>query len=524
MTTGHKLSNLTNLLDARGNPGAVDVRSFGAVGDGVDDQTANQAALTAEQNECVTIPSGRFKGDVSANGVAIKGNGIDTILEPATAVALTLDRHITAPAHDWTRVELSGFTIQGDAGKTFDGIAFSEPLSGRYKFESLYFEDLDKAIEKAGGNIGNVYSSVTVRDTNFGMHVTGSASTPMHSGSDTMRDVHWDTVEQACYYIKETVDGAGGWVVRDSIAEQCNGFFLWGDFGNKTPYTPPVLENVWLEAMAKNATTTIDGTPYTTRELRIKDCPAFRIRDMYLKSAEILNSTVHGDCIRMDDAIGSPPDLIIDADSSLVIDNLYGDGEVGGLPFVRSIMRQANTSNTKNLSVRGPLAQSRIRSSSYNGANVYSNVFSGPGPFPFAINGGGTNNVPSVNDGVLDTTCAEITVPAGQTHFDQASGIPTSGRWVVWSTHAKLISGDIANANPQLAFDMILGKVYLRLGQWVRSYGIQKTSTVGAVRLFIDNNNGTVPLVMRFADVFVREFNTYEEAHECVNSMKVVAG
>ena len=472
-------------------------------------------------NRTAALIDDTLTSDVVVDGNGIKGTGVESVITPQTTVGLELDRHITSPAHDWTKPALEDFSIIGDVGRSFNGATFgSNPLSGRYAFSRVSFKDLDKAIEKPTGNIGNTYESVTFRDVNYGIHATSNAF-PMHSGADTFRSAHWDGVDKACYYINDNIDGSGGWVVRDSIAEQCDGFFMFGDFGNRTPFTPPVLDNVWMELIAQASTTEIDSVVYTTRQLYIKDCPVYRMRDMYLQSAQLINSIVHADCIRIDDAVQTP-DFGIDLDSELIVDNLYGDGTAGGKPFVRSILSQENTSNTKNLSVRGPLALKEIPSVNYGGVNVYSNNFAGAGPWQFNISGGGTNNATSVSDGVINSTCAEITIPAGEIHFDNVNGTPTTAKWVVWSAHVKFVSGEIDNAEAKLGFNMTLGETYFKSGHWIRSYGIQKTDTVASLRFYIDNSASATPLVLRFGDIFVREFNTRSEALEAVNSSMTI--
>jgi len=126
----------------------------------------------------------------------------------------------------------------------------------------------------------------------------------------------------------------------------------------------------------------------------------------------------------------------------------------------------------------------------------------------------------SVSDGVISDTCAEIVIANGATNIGLNSGTPTPGKWAVWGIHAKLVSGGFSTAT--LGFDFTFGLIYTKLGQWVRSYGIQQIpADVGNSRIFLINNTGSTA-TLRLADHYVVEFDTFEEAIEFCNARAAV--
>lgn len=150
-----------------------------------------------------------------------------------------------------------------------------------------------------------------------------------------------------------------------------------------------------------------------------------------------------------------------------------------------------------------------------NATNVLSNSFSGTGPWGFV----GSSGIDAVttNDGVLNDTCGEITIPAGETVISDISGTPTLGSWVVWGIHAKQVTAQ-GPTIADIGHQWIAGNIYLKQGEWVCSYGIQQVgSDFDECRIRLHNTSGSATTI-RLADFFVIQFTTYKEAFEFVNS------
>lgn len=338
----------------------------------------------------------------------------------------------------------------------------------------------------------------------------------MHSGAVLFQQTNFDIIEKACIKVIDNVDGPGQIALRDSLMQGCNGFGVFMNLNNYVPICPPLLDNQWLELVAKNATTEIDGVTYTTRELRYEKTPYAVIKGTYVKTMELVDSVVHLNDCRLDDAAGAFTDRYVADDNSLMlVDNVYSDGEIGSVPFVRSIANQTDTAATKSCSVRGPLKHNRIRLSSLsNATNVCSNSYAGTGPWNFT--GSATVAATQVSDGILGDTCAQLIVPDGATLLSAENGTPVNGTWAVWGIHAKKVSGGEFTRS-RIGQNWTAGKVYLKNNEWVCSYGIKKVSGGAGCRLEFVNDSGA-PITVRIADLFCVTFATFREAIEFVNS------
>lgn len=476
------------------------------------------AIAASIQGDRVAIPKGEQVGNFSSGKVELFGGGTNSRIKAlGSAAAYTFERHGAGGLNDWDYYRVQSIAFDGNL-KAYNAITFgTDPFSGRWSFDNVAFQYANVGVLKSTGNIGDNYYNASYGVCNYGYRALSNPS--MHTGATVHYVSHWEVIDQACFYINDSLDGCGQWVIRDSIMEQCGGFGVFMDLHNKTPYTPPVFDNLWMEAVATSPTVNIDSIDMTPRQFYFKDTPFARIRDSYLFNVELVNSRVHADGVRIDDAYsGSTPKFIINSSSKLTVDNLYANGIVSGGPFVNSIINQQSESLTKQLSVRGPLRTNKIPLANLaNATDVCSNSFSGTGPWLFV--GTTSRNVTSVADGVLNGTCGEILINPGETLLGGEVSSPAGNRFAVWGIHAKLQSGDPTGMLGLIGGDSTLGSIYLRnQGEWVCSYGVQPLPpTVNSIRLqFI--HGGAAPCTLRLADFFCVTFATASEAYDFVNS------
>lgn len=476
------------------------------------------AIAASVQGGRVAIPKGELVGNFVSGKVELFGGGSNTRVKAlSTDPAYTFDRHGAGGLNDWDYYRVQSITFDGNL-KASNAITFgSDPFSGRWSFDNVCLQNANVGVLKSTGNIGDNYYNASYGVCNYGYRALSNPS--MHTGATVHYASHWEVIAQACFYINDSLDGCGQWVIRDSIMEQCGGFGVFMNLNNKTPYTPPVFDNLWMEAIATSATVSIDAVDMTPRQYYFKDTPFARIRDSYLFNVELVNSRVHADGVRIDDAyLGATPKFIIGPSSKLTVDNLYANGIISGGPFVNSIINQQSDSLVKQLSVRGPLKTNKIPLSNLaNATDVCSNSFSGTGPWLFV--GTTSRNVTSVADGVLNSTCGEILINPGETLLGPEVSSPAGNRFAVWGIHAKLQSGDPAGMVGIIGGNSTLGSIYLRnTGEWVCSYGVQPLpATVNTVRLqFI--HGGAAACTIRLADFFCVTFTTAAEAYDFVNS------
>lgn len=475
------------------------------------------ASSLAGQQNTIHFPYGENEATYVFRYNEIKGEGTGTVLKGSSDVAPTVTVQRKLGTEDWDFWKISDLKIVGKSRLANACVQFdpADPFAGRALFDNVTFKLAQKGVEKPTGNIGDGYYGCNFQDLDFGWYAKSSKTPVMHTGAVTFQQTNWDVIEKACIKATDEVDGPGAITVRDSLMQGCNGFGVFMQQNNFVPAVPHTFDNLWIELVAKNPTTVIDGVTYDTREMYFEDTVYAVVKGSYVKSMQLVNSVIHLQDCRMDDASAEGNDYLVDNSSIMIVDNVFGNGEIGGTPYVRSIANQVNTAAAKNCSVRGPLKTNRINLSAIsNATNICSNSYSGAGPWGFT--GTSSVNATQVSDGILGDTCAELAIPNGATLLSAEVGTPTNGKYAVWGIHAKKVSGgdlDLAN----IGFNWTAGDVYLRDNQWVCSYGIKKIGSADTCRLRFINNSGA-PVTLRLADFFCVEFDTFEEAIEFVNS------
>lgn len=497
-------------LDAGNGNTAVlvqeDVTNFNAYGN-------SNSALQASEDRNVSgsvlqIGAGLYAGNYTVANSAISGEGSSTILTATSGNVLTINRRLP----DWDYRKFSNFTLDG-GGKQANGVTYGDnPVSGRVALDNIWITETNIGTFKSTGNIGDSYNLVSYSVGNYGHRALSNPS--MHSGASVHDKCHWEVMDLACYYVNDSLDGCGQWVVRDSIMEACGGFGVLMNLHNLTPYTPPVFDNLWTENVATTPTVSIDGAVRKPYAFSFENTPFARIKDSYVYSLELKNSRVHGDGLRIDDAYMGIVDHSIDTSSLLVVDNLYANGNIGSGPFVRSIANQAT--EAKLCSVRGPLKVAQIPIANMsNVTEVICNSFSGAGPWLFV--GTTSRNAISVSDGVLNSTCAEILVNPSDI-LQYGYNIPSNFQFLVWGCHAKVVSGSNDDVTMYISDGINVGEVFTRRNEWVCSYGIKSVPLGSGTVRFKILNTGSAAATVRIADLFVVTFATAEEAYEFVNS------
>jgi hypothetical protein len=493
------------------------------------DTTFNAAVAQAQQagnpGQMFRLPDETLTlSDAYTDKLQFIGNSKASKLIAGAGASRIIDfgRHVGSGTSDWDYHEILNVSFDGN-GKASNGVAFNDSSSspefgGRWTFQNCMFRDCEKALFHETGNIGNRYINTSFTGNDFGIYAISPVNNAiMHTGATVVSGGEFNSSAKAAMYFNDAQVGTGGFTFKDVVIENSLGFGIFMDLNNRIPFSGVVFDNVWFEDNHNAATVNIDGTDYVPKDIRLDNVVAAEFRNMFIKSLELNNSKVVASNCRIDSQATHGLDLTIDENSALVCDNLFTSGTVGQEPFVRSLATQTNTNRNENYSVRGPLATKYLPLG--NGTILYGNNFDGAGPWSFS-GGDNTRTATSVSDGVISDTCAEITIANGGTNIGPNSGTPTPGKWAVWGIHAKLVSGGFSTLT--LGFNFTFGDIYTRLGQWVRSYGIQKiTSGVGSSRIYLINNTGS-SATLRLADQYVVEFDTFEEAIEFCNARAAV--
>lgn len=286
---------------------SVSVKDFGAVGDGVaNDSAAIQAAVNTGKK--VYIPAGTYLCNVVINNkTVIEGDGSTaTILIPFSVTTAALTYRSAGPY--WTyHSEVKGIGFHGVGTKTGVGFTFSktdpnlytagDEYSNNVKFVGCRFYNLNKGVQFPSGNIGSEFYSCGFNANKYGVYGINNkfGGDGMQPGIKYFYAGEFSGNECAVY-VHDTF-GAGAFAFKDTILE-LNLIAVYAYSFGTPPATPFLFDGVWVEANGVGssgaATVTIDNWSGSTRSDQTLDKRTF-IFDGNANRAEFRSCGVIGD-------------------------------------------------------------------------------------------------------------------------------------------------------------------------------------------------------------------------------------
>ena len=409
----------------------------------------------------------------------------------------------------WDYYTITNMQFISDFG--VNGVDLNRPsnpeLAGRWSFNNCVFGgDQTKgefAFRKSAGNIGNTFRDGTFRNADFGYHAVGAGPSIMHVGADNVQG-HFESIEKAGIYIDGAdVEGQGGTKVN-AIIEGCNGFALFMKGVNNTPFQPFIFD-LWIENVAQSPQVTIDSTVYDTRQVRLENCNGIIIDNVFLKSIELVNSSVLLRNPRLDEK-GEPQDIQMDANSFIRAENVNLNGTAPTEILVESVMNQTEPNFS---GMRMPLRNIK----NYSSAQIVQ-----PYTTQQDLTGSSTLVGSVVNEGTIEKECNfyNVVTGAGATHLGQEVFNVTAGRYYVWSINVKLNTGAFS-----IGFtDAVnLGGVQVKGNDWFCYAGIVRTQSSGQVRLRLNNFDDNTTFLLQACQL--KEFINKDDAFEYINSKQV---
>ncbi|MEG0069035.1 glycosyl hydrolase family 28-related protein [Cetobacterium sp.] len=279
----------------------VDIRSFGAKGDGITDDTEafRKAMAQLPKKSTIYVPSGVYKGNFIFQYHQVVGEG-DT-----TFIAKNHDKPIITlkDPGGWDYQIFQNSRIDGQ-GKTKTLVQFGENANdvyaGRWSFKNVSLINASEvAVKKIGGNIGTYWEECDFSDNpiHFYAKNTSNPGKRMHVGCDTFNKSYFSGSSKAVWvYLEDENKGrneGGQIIIRDCIAENNTGaVFIAKDFGSGV--VPIVIENLWLEGNSKSPMSEIEiyGEKYKGREFHIEDVGRIKIEGTYIHSSYFEKSNV----------------------------------------------------------------------------------------------------------------------------------------------------------------------------------------------------------------------------------------
>lgn len=470
-----------------------------------------QAAVDASlpKNDLLISP-GEYTEKVTIGNAQLKGVGGAVVLKTPADFTNTVQVNLSTP--HWQFRHSGGFAIDGSGTTGGVGISFdpSDQYSGRHNFSDLYIHNINKAIQKPSGNIGNTWRNIGVSTCDWGYYAVSGSE--MHCGADTLYNIHFDGISTYAVYLNGAIDngGIGGWWLKDSIIEASGGggIYLKSKSGD-CPTSPCGVSNVWMEAVATSSAVQVDGIAQKPRVLKLVDTAIFFAEYSYLNNIELSNSNLVTYGCRFDNADGNQ-DIVIDEQSTIVAHDVYLNGSSEQNVIVESVASQTGKINTINLSIRGNLTRGRVFNTP-TGNKLQAITFdSGSHNFE----GSSTVTGSIVSDGIHAATCTQFTFPgAGVYEMPASRANIVSGRWYVWGVNSRIIEG---SASASFTSAINLGKVYLKKGEWISTFGVAQAEASGVVSLYV-STQGSTGATIKFSDFFIAEFSTQSEAISFAN-------
>ena len=537
------------------NGGPINVRWFGAKGDGTtDDTTVVHKARDAAYNGSLYFPVGTYVGAfeflAATEEINIIGDGQGTVLKSNGTSSGGNHNPVLRLGYRgpnvWRNAKVSNLVIDGGSGTSnprfSDGVMYDDTtnreLSGRWDFEKVTFTNCNRGIYKPTGNIGNSYTNCLWYDNNYGYWGQGGLAPHfMHVGCERFIGGQMNSNDFAAIYFYGENDGTGQIILDGIIIEGNAGFGIFVRFLylSQLMVNAICLRNVWFELNGGHIVEDqehdfwldndilIDSNYYSGRDMYFEGVRSVRIDDGIVNRITLYRSSVNLYNCRSDNA-GFGYKVDVDYQSSLVAYELRYNFQPSDNIYVNSISydgtAEPNIGNNlkTGTSVWGPLrvitqtgTTNKLVSQRYNNIALCS--------FP-------SGNYPTVVDGgILNDKCLSLTLASNNTIRDSLNffDMDEHMKYYVWSIHSFACLNEENNNSVYGLIEsdngIALGQVFFKAGQWVCSYGIKHMfSDQGTVKIYLYLFGGANGGKVMFCDYQVVAFDNYYDACSFVNS------
>ena len=469
-----------------------------------------------------------LSGGFDLKDIDLIGSGYANVITVAEN-SFGIKSSVTHP--NWERRRLENLKIVGASRNNTIGFKFADDiLAGRRHLNYVSFSNLDVAIKKPKGNIGNTYQNLNISQCNYGYVAVAEAGLKMHTGCDTFRDCQFDNISKWAIDIDDAYVGAGQLAIYDSIFQYCtSGIRI--NLHNNITFSPPIIKNCWFEEVANSSETaygtfkTIDTRhgSETARMIKLIDVPQIIIDGCFLTNMELINSTVYAQNCRIDNSsFNGYPQFFIDGNSRLYADNLVAFGAVHKDIIVRSVTaRQQKTGTEISFSFRGEVTKG-VLNQPLTSINYIGRTYNGTAGTTVGIkertygDNALTGNI--INGGCLNKTCLQLPLTVGYSAMLPTVNF-TADKWAVWGVTLK------ASARGQFLFmdgqggTSVLGEAIVDVGKWTHTWGVAQVGISSPVQLRITLAAAGNVYIENY---FIAEFGTEKEAIDFANARMAI--
>lgn len=533
---------------------SVSVKDFGAVGDGVaDDSTAVQNAINTGKR--VYFPAGTYLINVTiANKTILEGDGSTvSIVRPFNIATAAMT--YTSLGDYWSyHSEVRGIGFHGTS-KTGVGFTFGATTQAGYftnaefannvKFYGCRFFNLEKGVQFPFGNIGTEFYSCGFSNNKYGVYTKDNKAGggAMHGGCKYFFAGEFSGNDVG-FYCSDNTDGFGGIAFKDTIFEY--NLVAAYIFTNRRVYVPIKFDGVWFEGngvlSGGASTVTIDAWSGSTRtdqvfnkrtiiidgqsgKFAFENCGV--LSDIYLKASA---TDVTATNCRIERSSGfSGGVCTVDVPSSSVIRfvNPYNNG--GFLTGDSQIVVGCPTPTQPTIDSQATFSVGRWFLTTQRSAKVSSfgpsRAMSSPLTSAASTSGGSFNLTGTVvSDGRIYANCNEFTRAAFSTSqftrlLTPDSLITTSEGWYVFTLDFKRTLG-----NPRVAIwnrssnQFVTAMQAPALNKWYTFAAIGYSA--GGQSLYLDfyGSGTTEDCTWRISAYQIHRFDTLEQAQSFLAS------
>ena len=520
------------------NEAIINVKDYGAIGDGTTDDTAAIQAAVSGSGRRVYIPAGTYLCNITvAQKIIIEGAGSTaSILKPYNSATATVTYASAAPY--WTyHSEIRGIGFQGVGTKTGIGFTFAKTNPADFggidqyvcnvKFFGCYFYNLDKGVQFPFGNIGSEFYSCGFNSNRYGIYSLNNkfGGDRMHGGNKYF--YAGEISGNDCgVYVHNAIEG-GGISFTDTIFEYNK---ISAYIYSNVCINPYTWNNCWCEENAKGGgTVTIDnwsGSTKSTQTVENRslifdgDGGYYVFNSTFITDVNVLGSNIKvvaNDC-RVESTSGFLSNIFSVAQptsSSIELRNPFGNTLakndavlITGSPKSYYPTLNANATSSANRWFIAPPRSSKV--SNYGSSKVTVNPLT-----TSATTGNGSFGLTGtiVSDGQIYASCNEFTRPAfSSSEYTSLTGsnITTTSGWYIFTVDLKVVAGNpvvyIWDRNTaQLATGMTVPK----LNKWYTLTAMAYSA--GSQNLYLDFGGNNATCTWRVSAYQMHRFDTQQE-------------
>ena len=317
----------------------ADIRAYGAVGNGIADDTASIQAAVDSNAQYIFIPEGTFLCNLSVDGaVNMFGNGPKSILKAFTAdPVITVTERITAAfAGQGSALgrRFEDFTISGN-GKTAIGILYSA-ATVEEEIVGVYFDNCTRGIDFGTlGMIGNTVRYCNFVTCDYGIYGKDSGVGAMGLNLNCFTENRFRSIILCGIYLNGSVLTCNGNDFNNNWFEGIDGFglILKGESTQHSIRFANHIRGGWFESVAAAAHTPVtldDEGATTTRTIWMKDCSLIATNGSCPADMLVEGGLLNVDFYKGTGTVATKNQIVSLGDSVITIDDAILD-DAGGV-------------------------------------------------------------------------------------------------------------------------------------------------------------------------------------------------